>query len=1047
MWRLLGLVGAVVLATASALAQQAPRPPEAEKFILSPTPGSVRVETAGTNPRFDQRFDWTVRYTRPVAGNDNYRRRIFAIITVWKFKTRDGAIAECTRLKTLVEQARDVPPSPRIRGYDCFGARLHDTQMTVGGSFNRDTREVSPGYQQRSAVLSNFFSRGVFWVSHSYVSDSDTALGPPLPFPEPNGIDELAAIVDTLDSSGKSTSTRPPAPPQTAPAPPPGATSKSGDAPVLTKPSRDLIASLRTPEGQVLLAALGASAVSVLGALLAMTQSGVPAGQALSDLGNLMRGRLPPDGYAEWLARQQAAGNSVRVDGRLAYVEDLGRPPPLLDPFRDLRGRMPAGATSPPAPPRDGEANPQTGEVWSDEDRGWVSRNMYEWEQRNRREIQRIADYNRTAVMSWEKEAQELGHRIAENRARQQAAADEEARRRQWLTQRLQRAYADEGRDAAAVSAGLTGASSAELQDMYGRHLRAAMQKSSAEAAYNANLATALDVGYYASKVVLAGAKTGLVVAGGPMGAAVSIGASGLITGVEEGTTAYLDPAGGKSVVGSFATGFLSGVKDGAIGRYTNLPGTSTLKKVLLPAVGDAGEMYLRTGDGKKSLQTGLLSAAGGVVGLGTGRIENSILRGGVEDLTGGVIGGAQTVISGGSFSEGFTEGLVDGIGAKAGGHITASNTPMSRRDVAMDAEYAANQAKARQHAAELDHAIRNGSPEDKAKAVKAVLDHRESRQWLKNSPDEKLKADYAALVDQNRTQPLVEGAVNHLNSVTMQAPDGTTTQRYGALVTGERGTVLMPLDPAHLKSGSGSAGSAPGMDLDLYAGVTIFDKQTRQPVKPEVVGAAVDEACKQLGINPKQQEINFVHKTHAEAFALRPGEDPKAFIARGGSLTGREGQSVTEVTGFKLNDARLLHGSEAGGSAVSEMSRIAIKDTDRLTQKLLETHPDARLPEVFTRIDATTGETPLAIMRKVGEGELAPGTGNARFRAITGMSLESGSQKLASLPEFIAKGVGAGGEAPATPGLYYRPGTHSSDITSSVLREAMRTTLNRREP
>ncbi|HRK23623.1 MAG TPA: hypothetical protein PLQ11_01575 [Beijerinckiaceae bacterium] len=1043
------MLAGVVLAGTSAAAQSLTQaadglmaafenrlPPEARQMVVRPfgPSGARLVENQGATL-------WRVSYGRALSSrilHDYFSAGVRVEFDARRYRTREAAVADCQRNPRWptgsAEQALQVPA--RLARYECARAfAKHDVER------QKLPHNMRP-YEWRTRV--HVFSRGPYVVEVSEHAISDDVDHTPAPqFPAQPLIDEIADRLDRLTDAGSAQkpatgsgqSARPPDPAQ------PGSK--------LTKQSRDLVSLLKTPEGGLLLSALGASALSALGALLAMTQSGVPATQALNDLGNLLRGRLPPDAYADWRARQQALGNRIVRSGRVEYVQPMSQmvedlDPGGLSPFRS--GQISAAPPTPPLQPRDGETNPATGEVWSDEDRGWVSRSMYDWEQKNRAEIKRIAEYNRTAVMSWQREAQELSQKIAEAKASQQAAAEAEAQRRALLASKLSKAYAAEGKDPLEIAGLLASGNSAELQDRYASHLRSVMNRSSAEAAAEARWATAMDVGYYTSKIVLAGAKTGLMAVGGPMSAAVSIGANAVISGVEEGTTAYLDPSGKKSVAGSFAAGFVSGVKDGAIGRYTNLPGTSTIKRVLLPAAGDAGEMYLRTGDVEKSLTTGLLSASGGVISHGMSDIGHAGLRGGTEVLAGGIIGGAQSQIAGGSFAEGFADGLASSIGSKAGGAIATAGAPMTAQDLAMDAGYRANRARAEDLAGELDHALRSGSDADKAKAVNAVLSHREARQFLKTIPDETLKKGYADLADAHRTKPLIDDTVNRLNKVTMTAPDGTTVQRYGVMTDSGKGHVLVPIDPAHFRSGSGTQGGAPGMDLDLYVKAKIIDKATGRPLKPDIVDDALGEACASLGISRKLQEINYVHPKHAEAFALQPGEDPQAFIARGGTLTGREAQSVTEVAGYKLNEAKLLyqpgqaHTADGGASSLSELSRIAIKDHDRLTTKLLETHPDAQVPAVFSQIDGTTGRTPLDIMREVGNGTLSPGIGNAQFRALTGMSLESGATKLVSLPEFIGKGMGGGGQA----NTVYVPGTASTDITGAALREAMRSTLNR---
>lgn len=170
----------------------------------------------------------------------------------------------------------------------------------------------------------------------------------------------------------------------------------------------------------------------------------------------------------------------------------------------------------------------------------------------------------------------------------------------------------------------------------------------------------------------------------------------------------------------------------------------------------------------------------------------------------------------------------------------------------------------------------------------------------------------------------------------------------------------------------------------------------------------------------------------------MRPGETPKDFLARveAGQISGSEGRSVSEVTAVKLADAKVLHEGRTGAGTVSENCRTVIKDYDRITSQLLKNTDGSRLPPVFTQRNNPTGQTPLDIMRAVASGDMTPGTGNAKFRLATGgMSLSDGANKLAQMPEFIAK-VGATGQGA---GPVHPPGMSPSDIASAALRQALR--------
>ena len=233
-------------------------------------------------------------------------------------------------------------------------------------------------------------------------------------------------------------------------------------------------------------------------------------------------------------------------------------------------------------------------------------------------------------------------------------------------------------------------------------------------------------------------------------------------------------------------------------------------------------------------------------------------------------------------------------------------------------------------------------------------------------------------------------------------------------------------------------------MDLDMYPDATIIDKSTGRTVKPEHLEKAVQETCNDLRISKSRHEINVVAGAHPEQYTMRPGETVPDFVARvrAAQVSGSEGRSLSEVTGYKLAEADVLHHGNTGAGTVSEQCRTAIKDYDRFTSGLLKTDlPGPRLPPVLTKPNGISGETPMDIMRAVygvGDGTMLPGTADAKFQKATGMSLTEGAKKLAQVPEFIAK-IGATGTTPAAPVAVYPTGMSPGEIATATLREALR--------
>jgi len=111
-----------------------------------------------------------------------------------------------------------------------------------------------------------------------------------------------------------------------------------------------------------------------------------------------------------------------------------------------------------------------------------------------------------------------------------------------------------------------------------------------------------------------------------------------------------------------------------------NLPGTSGVVKVLLPAGADTAETYIRTGDIKRSLATGAVSAVGDMVGLKTDGMAGGIQKELVGATTSVVSGGTLSVINGGDFGDGAVNGLINHAGGKLGSSVGAAGVDHANR-------------------------------------------------------------------------------------------------------------------------------------------------------------------------------------------------------------------------------------------------------------------------------------------------------------------------------------------------------------------------------
>lgn len=201
------------------------------------------------------------------------------------------------------------------------------------------------------------------------------------------------------------------------------------------------------------------------------------------------------------------------------------------------------------------------------------------------------------------------------------------------------------------------------VRDYWGKEISANQAESERQQFW----ATAYGVGEVGAKATVAASRGALMVLGGPAGAAATAVSVGAVSAAQEGAETYV--AGGSSldVVKSTAAGFLSGAKDGVIGRYANMPAIGTATKVLLPAAGDTVETFVRTGDIKKSLQTGAISVTSELIGLKTDGLSGGLKKEIIGAGTSAAAGGALNVVNGGSFKDGAMDGLINHVGGKIG--------------------------------------------------------------------------------------------------------------------------------------------------------------------------------------------------------------------------------------------------------------------------------------------------------------------------------------------------------------------------------------------
>jgi len=752
---------------------------------------------------------------------------------------------------------------------------------------------------------------------------------------------------------------------------------------------------------------LAAGGIAGLGAWLMMGQAGVERREMLDTIGNLARGRLPSDGFDDWKAKYEAMGWTYREENGVAvfdpppgYNEQAEAPPPVIERHHD------------------GETNADTGEVWSDEDGGWVGRNLYDQEKRRAGDIAAIEERNRQAVTEWDAETQALDSAIASSvRDRAARAAAEEAVRIR-IGNKLTRLLEEDGVSTAEVERMRREHDTVGLETLYENIWRDRMAKTTAEAATHNRQAGYYYAGELASRAVLAGSKAAMMVVTGPAGYIPALVGSGVLRSAEEGATAYVQSDGDKRALGTaLVSGFFAGAKDGVVGRFTGLARTGTATKILLPAATDAGETYIRTGDVKASLTTGLMSAAGGAAGTRMDSFGSAVARETGQAATGMTIGAMGAVVNGGSVTEGAVNGLVDAVGGRIGQHAGASNTPMTHAEIRMDGEYQTKLADGRNRIDALDKAVASGDPAKIKPALQDVLEHREAKFLLKGKDvDPALKTSFSELTQEHRTKPVMDGTADALNRQTVTGPEGVEQPRF---VIKDGNGVERPVTGADFASGSGKPGE-PGMDLDMYPKGTIIDKATGRPAKAADVDQAISESCSKLGIDRRSQEVTLTGMKGTEDITMRPGENPEQFyarVAREKTVSAAEGTGASEVSTHKLHAADDLHGEGEGSSALAEKTRGIMKEDKRLINPLMSGDGKAQIPEVFRRMEPIKRTSAMEVLQQLADGSIPPGTANSKFRELTQMNIDQALPKIAGWSEGLGKwGSARPGGAPLGP-------------------------------
>jgi len=319
----------------------------------------------------------------------------------------------------------------------------------------------------------------------------------------------------------------------------------------------------------------------------------------------------------------------------------------------------------------------------------------------------------------------------------------------------------------------------------------------------------------------------------------------------------------------------------------------------------------------------------------------------------------------------------------------------LSTDELELDRMHNANASRGARRVDNWSKSFTEGTEGDHIKATMEALEDYQSKLQMKDAKGWG-KRQWNESVRRCRDNPLFEEMSQNASKrdwvVKHPEPDLKEGYRYRAVTEEDFGRF--------------SSSSDPGIDMDVKYNQNIIDTKTGKPVKFNQVQDLIDESCSSLEkrykdsygvdvrIDPRKQEIHAVGPGHREAYRVPEGLPPDQAISpsqvrKFSSMDGEHAYRISE-------DKRISVGPYDAADHVSHQCRTAIKDYKRITQPRMETtQAPLRRPSWMT-------DESLDIMEKVGNGNMPPGTGNARFRQLTGMDLDEGCRKLNSLQEAV---------------------------------------------
>jgi hypothetical protein len=305
---------------------------------------------------------------------------------------------------------------------------------------------------------------------------------------------------------------------------------------------------------------------------------------------------------------------------------------------------------------------------------------------------------------------------------------------------------------------------------------------------------------------------------------------------------------------------------------------------------------------------------------------------------------------------------------------------------IGADDEHLRNVAEAERRRACYDSADPD-DPAQKARATIEMLENYQAKRMMKDeSLPESVRQQWANDVAEYRDKPLFQELAAQCNRRNIMVVDWQTGS-------------MRPVTAEDF--GRVSSGHGPGMDIDICHRENFVDADTLKPVRLRTLQEATSEACRALNFDEDKQGIHYgggeTGSKDAEAFPVKPGSTARRMFSDDQlrRWDGADGEQARQVTDYKVAKAPQTLGAADG---LSEQCRETMKNFDRITERQRGIHAGARIPEKWS-------PEAIDVMRRVGNSDLPPGTGNEMFRRLTkGDNLEDGIRRLNTLQESVIK-------------------------------------------